>query len=101
MAWFPWGFIAVLSVLTAVFRWPHRPFAKRMVQVAVASSAILVLLSFLVTLTDNEGNSRSFTRNGDTPKVEVHDPLQPHRELLPKYTDKDIHDLTAFLVTVK
>jgi hypothetical protein len=52
MDWFPWGFIAVLSVLTAVFRWSHRPFAKRMFQVAVASSAILVVLSLLTTLTD-------------------------------------------------
>ena len=56
---------------------------------------------FLVTLTDGEGNERSFSRNGDTPKVEIHDPLAPHRALLPKYTDKEIHDLTAFLVTVK
>lgn len=56
---------------------------------------------FLVTLTDNEGNERSFRREGDTPQVEIHDPLKPHRDLLPKYTDKDIHDLTAFLVTVK
>jgi len=56
---------------------------------------------FIVTLTDNEGNERSIQRNGDAPKVEIHDPLQPHRELLTKYTDKEIHDLTAFLVTVK
>ena len=52
MGWFPWGFIAVLSVLTAVFRWSQRPFAKPMFQVAVVSSAILVLLSFLAALTD-------------------------------------------------
>ena len=56
---------------------------------------------FIVTLTDRDGNERSFRRDGDTPKLEIHDPLQPHRDLLPKYTDKDIHDLTAFLVTVK
>jgi len=56
---------------------------------------------FIVTLSDSEGNERSFTRNGDTPRVEIHDPLQPHRELLTKYTDQQIHDLTAFLATVK
>jgi hypothetical protein len=48
----PWGFIAVLSVLTAIFRWSRRPFAKRMFQVAMLSSAVVVLLSFLATLTD-------------------------------------------------
>jgi len=56
---------------------------------------------FIVTLTTESGTFRSFRRTGDRPKVVVNDPLQPHRDLLPKYTDKDIHDLTAFLVTVK
>ncbi len=56
---------------------------------------------FLVTLMDGEGVPRTFTRDGDTPKVEIHDPLQPHKDLLPTYEDKNIHDVTAFLVTVK
>jgi mono/diheme cytochrome c family protein len=56
---------------------------------------------FTVTLADSEGNSRSFRRSGDTPKVEVHDPLEPHRQLLPVYTDKNIHDITAYLATLK
>jgi cytochrome c oxidase cbb3-type subunit 3 len=56
---------------------------------------------FIVALTEADGTQRSFRRDGDTPKVEIHDPLQPHKELLPTYTDKDIHNLTAFLVTVK
>jgi hypothetical protein len=33
--------------------------------------------------------------------VELIDPLQGHRALLGKYTDKDIHDVTAFLASVK
>ena len=56
---------------------------------------------FLVTLTQADGTLRSFRREGDTPKVDVHDPLQPHRDLLAKYTDQQIHDLTAYLVTLK
>jgi hypothetical protein len=56
---------------------------------------------FLVTLTDAEGMHRSFRRDGDSPKVEIHDPLEPHRNLLRTYTDKDIHNLTAYLATVK
>ena len=55
---------------------------------------------FIVTLTNNDGQ-RTFTRNGDSPKVEINDPLKPHRDLLGRYTDKDIHDVTAYLVTVK
>jgi cytochrome c oxidase cbb3-type subunit 3 len=56
---------------------------------------------FFVTLADAEGGQRTFRRDGDSPKVELHDPLKPHKDLLPKYTDTDIHNLTAFLVTVK
>jgi len=56
---------------------------------------------FIVTLTPADGVPRSFTRNGDVPKVEIRDPLEGHRNLLPVYTDKDIHDVTAYLVTLK
>ena len=56
---------------------------------------------FLVTLVDSDGLSRSIRRDGDTPKVEIHDPLEPYKKLLGTYTDKDIHNLTAYLVTLK
>ncbi len=56
---------------------------------------------FLVSLTQADGTPRSFRRNGDTPKVEIHDPLEAHRKLLFTYTDKDIHDVTAYLASVK
>jgi cytochrome c oxidase cbb3-type subunit 3 len=56
---------------------------------------------FTVTLLDSSGVSRTFTRNGDKPVVEVHDPLKPHKDLLAAYTDKDIHNVTAYLATVK
>ena len=48
-----------------------------------------------------DGTSRSFRRDGDVPKVEVKDPREAHRKLLPTYADKDIHDVTAYLVTLK
>ncbi len=56
---------------------------------------------FIVTLVDADGAQRSFRRDGDNPKVEIHDPLEPHKQLLTKYSDKDIHNLTSYLVTVK
>lgn len=56
---------------------------------------------FRVTLTDETGAVRTFQRDRGQPKVDVHDPMQPHQELLPIYTDKDIHDVTAWLVTIK
>jgi cytochrome c oxidase cbb3-type subunit III len=56
---------------------------------------------FLVTLRQADGTVRSVRRDGDTPKVEIRDPLEPHRKLLTVYTDKDMHDVTAYLVTLK
>jgi cytochrome c oxidase cbb3-type subunit 3 len=56
---------------------------------------------FIVVLTPADGVQRSVRRTGDVPKVEIHDPLEGHRKLLSEYTDKDIHDVTAYLVTLK
>ncbi|MEO5924342.1 MAG: c-type cytochrome [Bryobacteraceae bacterium] len=56
---------------------------------------------FLVTFTAADGRQRTVKRDGETPKVELKDPYQPHRELYPVYTDKNIHDVTAYLVTLK
>jgi cytochrome c oxidase cbb3-type subunit III len=56
---------------------------------------------FSVSLRDSNNQFHSFTRDGATPKVEVKDPLQAHTELLRHYTDADIHNMTAYLVTLK
>lgn len=56
---------------------------------------------FLLTLEQADGTTRTFRRNGDVPKVVIHDPMKAHKELLSQYTDKDIHDVTAYLVTLK
>lgn len=56
---------------------------------------------FIVVLTRPDGTQRSFVRNGDVPTVEIHDPLESHKKLLLVYTDKDIHDVTAYLATLK
>ena len=56
---------------------------------------------FIVSLKLADGSTRTFLRNGDVPKLEIRDPLQPHRDLVPTYTDRDIHNVTAYLVTLK
>ena len=56
---------------------------------------------FTVTIVPADGMPRSFGRRGDVPKVEIVDPVKPHRDLLPRYTDKEIQDITAYLVTMK
>jgi len=56
---------------------------------------------FSVSLRDSAGEYHSFLREGDVPGVEIRDPLRAHNELLRKYTDANIHDVTAYLVTLK
>jgi len=56
---------------------------------------------FAVSLVEPDGTYRTFARNGDQPAVELHDPLALHRKLFKTYQDKDIHDLTAYLTTIK
>ena len=56
---------------------------------------------FTVSLRDGQGRFHSFARDGASPTVEVHDPLQAHTQMLRSYTDSDIHNVTAYLVTLK
>ena len=56
---------------------------------------------FLVLVGMPDGTTRSFRRVGDVPKVEITDPLDGHKKLWTTLTDKDMHDVTAYLVTVK
>ena len=58
---------------------------------------------FMVSLTTAQGEYLSFTRQGTQAvrAVQVQDPLAQHRQLLSQYTDQDMHDVTAYLATLK
>lgn len=55
--------------------------------------------NYEVTIQDADGKNQSWP--ADSVKVEVQDPLQAHRDLLPKYTDADVHNMFAYLMTLK
>jgi cytochrome c oxidase cbb3-type subunit 3 len=55
---------------------------------------------FVVALRLADGSRRTI-RVTDGVKVLLRDPLQSHRDLLRKYRDADIHNVTAYLVTLK
>jgi cytochrome c oxidase cbb3-type subunit 3 len=52
-----------------------------------------------VAILDEDGSYYSWPLQ--QAKVQVEDPLAGHLELLRKYTDKDIHDVFAYLETLK
>lgn len=56
---------------------------------------------FAVVVTPPDGPPRTIRRDGAVPRIDIHDPLEGHRQLLTVYTDKDMHDVTAYLVTLK
>jgi cytochrome c oxidase cbb3-type subunit III len=51
-------------------------------------------------LRDSSGTYLSFSRTEGI-KLDIRDPLAAHQELLTKYTDADMHNLSAYLVTLK
>jgi len=65
------------------------------------SGTLVHIDDFLVTLRMSDGTERSYRRSGAIPRVAVRDPLQKHRDMLPTYTDENVHDVTAYLVTLK
>ena len=70
---------------------------------AVSFTGVLVRLTdFDVTIYDPETKQmRSWLRKDDLPKVVLMDPLQAHVDLLRKWTDDDMRNVTAFLAGLK
>jgi cytochrome c oxidase cbb3-type subunit 3 len=59
---------------------------------------------FLVVLTMADGTRRSWVRENDVPKVEITDPQAAHKKMAIELDDpdnKNMHDVTAYLATLK
>jgi len=65
------------------------------------SGALEYLDDFTVSLVDASGEHHSWSRDEPGLKVEVKDPLKGHQELLTQYTDADMHNVLAYLETLK
>jgi cytochrome c oxidase cbb3-type subunit 3 len=61
----------------------------------------LRVTDFDVTLRLPDGSTPTWMRENGVPKVDRHDPLQTHVDIMTKLKDKDMHDLTAYLATIK
>jgi cytochrome c oxidase cbb3-type subunit 3 len=68
------------------------------------NGVLLRMDDFVLSLRTDSGDYRSFTRRASTPRIEsiqVDDPLAQHRVLWTKLSDNTMHDVTAYLVTLK
>jgi mono/diheme cytochrome c family protein len=67
-----------------------------------STGALVRLTDFDVTIYDPETQQmRSWLRRDDVPKVVLMDPLQAHVDMLRRWTDGDMHNVTAFLASLK
>jgi cytochrome c oxidase cbb3-type subunit 3 len=63
------------------------------------SGDLLVLTNYDVSIQDAAGWYHSWPLG--SVKLELKDPLAAHRSLLTKYTDSDMHNMLAYLETLK
>ncbi|HLK64158.1 MAG TPA: c-type cytochrome [Bryobacteraceae bacterium] len=91
------------SAMQSRFLWPTTPGPLKATVTPPSGPAVTgtvrVLNDFDVAITDSAGEYHYWPRG--QVQVQVEDKLAGHRALLPKYTDADIHNLTAYLVTLK
>ena len=68
----------------------------------VVEGRLVRMDDFSVILSNENGDRKTIQRDSDeVPKVELHDPMKGHIQLLSQYTDNDIHNLTAYLLGLK
>jgi len=90
------------SVMLSKIAWPVSNGPQQATVIARNGSFTGILLKrddFDVAIRDSQGGYHEWPR-GEV-KVEIPDKLAGHRALLGKYSDADLHNLTAYLVNVK
>ena len=67
-----------------------------------SAGAMVRVTDFDVTLYDPATEQlRSWLRHGDVPRITITDPLQAHVDMWVKWTDADMHNMTAYLASLK
>jgi mono/diheme cytochrome c family protein len=64
------------------------------------TGSLIRMDDFTVALRDSDGQYHSWTRTPEL-KIEKNDPYAIHNALLEQYTDKNMHDIVAYLETLK
>jgi mono/diheme cytochrome c family protein len=69
---------------------------------ATYTGVLIRLTDFDITIREAAGAVRTFIRTDESnPRIERRDALQGHWDQLPKWTDTDLHNVTAYLTTLK
>ena len=91
------------SQLQQRFLWPADPGPVKATVIESSGQKVVGTISkeddFFVSLRDTSGQYHVWPK--ESVQVQVEDRLQGHRVVLAKYSNADIHDMTAYLVTLK
>ncbi len=91
------------SQLQQRFLWPANPGPVKATVTEMSGEKIAGTITreddFHISLLDSAGQKHVWAK--DAVKVDVEDKLEGHRALLKKYSDSDIHNMTAYLATLK
>jgi hypothetical protein len=88
--------------------WPNRPNDNSLAitaDVKVAdgteiSGRVTQISDFKITLVDKSGQSHTVERTSGA-AVDLHDPLEPHQTMIMTLKNRDLHNVTAYLETLK
>jgi mono/diheme cytochrome c family protein len=88
--------------------WPNRPADNslditatvKLADGSTVSGRVTQVSDFRITLTDSAGKSHTIERVPGV-MVQMKDPLEPHQELIKTLKNNDMHDVTAYLETLK
>jgi mono/diheme cytochrome c family protein len=81
---------------------PNAPYATvTLPSGQTVKGAPVRVTDFDVVIRLADGSTQTWARNHGIPKVELTDPLQAHIDIMTKLKDFDMHNLTAYLATLK
>jgi cytochrome c oxidase cbb3-type subunit III len=91
---------------TGIFGEPSPTAPRPAVKIEMPSGALIEgrlveMDDFAVVLIDDRGDRRTIRRDGDVPRIHIDNPLQAHLDMVRRWEDRDLHDLTAYLATLK
>jgi cytochrome c oxidase cbb3-type subunit III len=91
---------------TEIFGAPSPTAPRPAVKIEMPSGALIEgrlveMDDFAVVLIDDPGDRRTIRRDGDVPRIHIDNPLQAHFDMVRSWEDRDLHDLTAYLATLK
>ncbi|MEO8313611.1 MAG: c-type cytochrome [Pseudomonadota bacterium] len=80
---------------------PPPPHVRITLGKRVVEGALIQVNDFFVTFADSRGQRQTIPRDGDSPRVEIRDPVEFHRQMMLKWQDTDMWNTTAYLASLK